>query len=68
MSQHPTDAPSDLTVLRERYPDWFFTSIWAAAASGPDRRMLVAQQHRVVLSGFTAEVLAAKIAAREGQG
>ena len=54
---------SDLGQLRERFPGWFFTSVWAAAGGGPDRRRLVAQRHGVILSDWSAAALAAKIEA-----
>ncbi len=65
---NPNDdaATDDISRLREAHPDWFFTTVWAAAGSGPDRRLLVAQRHGVVLIDFTAEALSRKIRA-EGQ-
>lgn len=60
----PTDTTaSDLDILRCNYgpQGWFFTSCWAAAGSGPDRRLLIAQRRGIVLSAFTPEALSAKI-------
>lgn len=58
---------SDLDRLRARYSGtgWFFTSVWAAAASGPDKRLLVAQRRGIVLSDWSAGALAAKIEAED---
>ena len=67
MTRNPTDAASALATLREAHPDWFFTTTWVAAGSGPDRRLLVAQRHGVVLSDFTAEGLTAKIAREDAR-
>lgn len=65
MNQHPTQVPTDLATLRQAHPDWFFTTAWAAAASGPDVRMFIAQRHGVTLSDFTPAGLSAKIKREE---
>jgi hypothetical protein len=52
---------SDLEALRQDFPSWTFGSIWTAAASGPDRRRLVAIRDGVILSAWTAGDLAAEI-------
>ncbi|MDR0346431.1 MAG: hypothetical protein LBI49_25585 [Nocardiopsaceae bacterium] len=57
---------SDLGQLRGRFPGWFFTSVWAAAGSGPDRRLLVGQRRGIVLSDWSTKALAAKIRAEDG--
>jgi hypothetical protein len=55
--------PGDLEQLQRLYEDWVITAAWSAAASGPDRRHLTARKGSVVLSAFSADDLAALIAA-----
>ena len=61
---------SDLDTLRERHgkDGWFFTSIWAAAGSGPDVRVLAAQRRGVTLSDLTADALSDKIRREDERG
>lgn len=55
----------DLAKLSAAHSDWFFTSTWAAAGFGPDRRMLIAHRSGVVLSDFSVAALEAKIQAED---
>jgi hypothetical protein len=68
VTQHPAGAAGDLAVLREQHPGWLFTTVWAAAGTGPDRRLLCAQRHGVVLSDLTPDALSAKIRREEQWG
>lgn len=52
---------SDLSQLREEFPDWRFGTVWASAASGPDRRRLWARRGSVLLSAWNAAGLRASI-------
>jgi hypothetical protein len=54
-------AASDLSQLREEFPDWRFGTVWASAASGPDRRRLWARRGTVLLSAWNAAGLRASI-------
>jgi hypothetical protein len=54
-------AASDLSQLREEFPDWRFGTVWASAASGPDRRRLWARRGTVLLSAWNADGLRASI-------
>jgi hypothetical protein len=58
-------SESDLDQLREQFPSWTLGSIWTAAASGPDRRRLVAIRDGVILSAWDAGELAADIRREE---
>lgn len=60
-----SDPTDDIAQLREAYPQWNFTAIWAAAGSGPDVRLVVATRDGVILSDLSAAALRRKIA-REG--
>jgi len=55
--------PDDLSQLREAYPGWRFGSVWAAVASGPDRRRIWARCGDVILTAWSAPELAAAIEA-----
>jgi len=59
----------DVTRLRQEYPDWQISTIWATAASGPDSRRLLAYRQvdhqRILLSAWNAGELRAKIAQEE---
>lgn len=51
----------DLDGLRERFPGWEFGVQWITAASGPDRRQIVARRGAVTLSAWTADGMAEAI-------
>ena len=55
------EVPGDLTGLRQDWPGWQFGTVWASAASGPDRRRVFAQCGRVLLTAWTAAELAASL-------
>jgi hypothetical protein len=57
--------PDGLAQLREQFPGWRFGSVWATAASGPDRRRVWARRGDAFLSAWTAEELAASIRREE---
>jgi hypothetical protein len=57
--------PDDLAQLREEFPGWRFGSVWATAASGPDRRRLWARNGPVLLSSWNAAGLRAAVRAEE---
>jgi hypothetical protein len=57
--------PSDLDDLRQRFPAWQFSTVWATAASGPDQRRLIAYQGTVIVSAWEAAELAATIEREE---
>lgn len=48
---------NDLTRLREEYPQWRFGTVWATAASGPDRRRVWARNGDVLVTAWTAPEL-----------
>ena len=67
--RHVTAQPTDpISALRERYPSWRFGTVWASAASGPDKCRLTAIRGSVLLSAWNAAELAAKIRYEEGRG
>jgi hypothetical protein len=57
--------PDDLTKLRQELPAWNFGSVWASAASGPDRRRLWATRDGMLLSAWTAAELAGIFAGKK---
>jgi hypothetical protein len=59
----PSSGPDDIALLRATFCGWTFGSVWITAASGPDRRRLVAIRGEVVLSAWTADDLAAELTA-----
>jgi hypothetical protein len=61
----PSSQPYDVARLREQFPGWRFGTVWATAASGPDRRRVWAKRDGVLLSAWTAEALAAVIRREE---
>ena len=67
---HATERPrSDLDRLREEFGDrWEFTALWQTAASGPDKRQILAvrTRHEEKLSAHDAAALAAAIRREEG--
>jgi hypothetical protein len=66
--RHVTQQPTDpISALRARYPTWRFGTVWASAASGPDKCRLTASRDGVLLSAWNAAELAAKIRYEENQ-
>jgi hypothetical protein len=57
----------DMTQLREQFPGWRFGTVWATAASGPDRRRIWARNGDILLSAWTAASLRAAIIAELGR-
>jgi len=51
----------DLTKLRRDHPGWQFGTVWASAASGPDKRRLWASRNGILLTAWTAAELAQDI-------
>jgi hypothetical protein len=63
------EQPSDpISVLSKQYPSWRFGSVWASAASGPDKCRLTAYRDGVLLSAWNAAELAVKLRHEEDQG
>ena len=56
-----SSQPDDVARLREQFPGWTFGTVWATAASGPDKRRLWAVNDGILLSAWTAAELAADI-------
>ena len=56
-----SSQPPDIARLREQFPAWTFGTVWATAASGPDRRRVWAMRDAILLAVWTAEDLAADI-------
>ena len=56
-----SSQPDDVARLREQFPGWTFGTVWATAASGPDKRRLWAVHDGILLSAWTAAELAADI-------
>jgi hypothetical protein len=52
---------SDLDELRQQFPHWRFGTVWASAASGPDKRRLYATREGVTLTAWNRFELAADI-------
>jgi hypothetical protein len=52
----PTHQP-DIELLRRDFPLWHISSAWAARASGPDFRVLLACRGGLRLAGFSAPEL-----------
>lgn len=61
-SMNPAD---DLTQLRDEFPGWRFGTVWATAASGPDRRRVWARNGDVLLSAWCAADLRAAVSAEQ---
>jgi hypothetical protein len=63
---NPTDEmPADLAALRAKYPAWRFGTVWATAASGPDRRRVWAVRDGILLSAWNSAELSMDIAREE---
>jgi hypothetical protein len=68
MTEHPEDAaagtqaglPGDVQRLQEQFSaqGWRFGTVWASAASGPDKRRLYASRGTTLLTAWTAAELA----------
>jgi len=54
--------------LQREFPTWRFGTVWASAASGPDKCRLTATRDGVLLTAWNAPELATKIRYEEGQG
>ncbi len=57
----------DLSQLRAEYPAWRFGTVWATAASGPDRRRLWATRDGITVTAWNAAELRSQIAHEEQQ-
>jgi hypothetical protein len=55
----------DLDRLREQFPAWRFGTIWATAASGPDKRRLWASRDGIMITAWNAAALAQDIRREE---
>jgi hypothetical protein len=53
--------PADLAALRAKHPEWRFGTVWASAASGPDRRRVWASRDGILLSAWDAAALSENI-------
>jgi hypothetical protein len=53
--QSPIDE--SLAGLRLQFPGWRFGTVWATAATGPDRRRLWARYEEILLSAWNADSL-----------
>jgi hypothetical protein len=58
----------DLAQLRVQFPGWRFGTVWATAATGPDRRRVWARNGDILLSAWDAASLRAAISAELGRG
>ena len=56
-------SPGDVQRLQEQFGDegWRFGTVWASAASGPDRRRLFAARDTTLLTAWTEQELVIKI-------
>ena len=52
---------NDLSRLREQFPGWRFGTVWATAASGPDRRRIWATRGAITVTAWNAAELAQKV-------
>ncbi len=55
--------PGDVQRLKEQFGDegWRFGTVWASAASGPDKRRLFAARDATLLTAWTEAELIIKI-------
>ncbi len=60
-----TNQPDSVARLRDEFPQWRFGTVWASAASGPDKCRLTAYRDGVLLSAWNAPELRLKIAREE---
>lgn len=56
-----------LAALRAQFPGWRFGTVWATAATGPDRRRLWARNGDILLSAWNAAGLREAINAEVGR-
>lgn len=61
----PSSQPSDIELLFTTFPAWSFGAVWTTAASGPDRRRLLAIKGGVILAAWNADDLAAQVVAED---
>jgi hypothetical protein len=50
----PEPTAADLAQLREQFPSWRFGTVWATAATGPDKRRLWAAKDGILISAWNA--------------
>jgi hypothetical protein len=55
----------DLSQLREEFPGWRFGTVWASAASGPDKRRLYATKDGITVTAWNRFELAIDIRREE---
>lgn len=53
--------------LQRKFPTWRFGTVWASAASGPDRCRVTASRGGVLLSAWNMAELAEKLRYEEGK-
>jgi hypothetical protein len=58
---------ADLDRLREDYPAWTFSTVWASAGSGPDARRLTARKDAILLTAWEAGSLRENIQYEEAR-
>jgi hypothetical protein len=56
-----------LAALSVQFPEWRFGTIWATAATGPDRRRLWARNGDILLTAWNAAGLCEAINAELGR-
>jgi hypothetical protein len=56
---------TDLDDLHEEFPEWRFGTVWASAASGPDKRRLWATRDSVTPTAWNRAELAMDIRREE---
>jgi hypothetical protein len=56
---------TDLDDLRQEFPGWRFGTVWASAASGPDKRRLYATRDGITVTAWNRFELAADIRREE---
>jgi hypothetical protein len=54
-----TSPPDDIQRLQDQFgaQGWRFGTVWASAASGPDKRRLYAARDTTLITAWTAEEL-----------
>jgi len=58
-------AATVLDELRGEFPGWQFGTVWASAASGPDKRRLFASRGGCLFTAWTAAELAGRLRQEE---
>lgn len=56
---------TDIARLQAKHPQWRIGSVWATAASGPDKRRLTATREGIQVHAWTEAALSASIAYEE---